>query len=398
MSSASTASLGVAGAGTSNWRCVTATSIRELSHDWDKVVPAGKPHLRADLLQAAEQSGMHRELNFVFLYRDKRPAAAAVTYTVPVDTTIVYPERVRKMVASVRQRRPQFLFRTMVICGSPISNAACGVSFAPDLTRDDRRAALTQLARHIFYKARRNQSICFRDFRDAEVEDFATAMEQVGFQRIGWPASTELELRWKSLDEYLAALKKRYRKRIRDDLKTSAPLKFELLDDFAELAPVAARLYANVLARAQFQLEILNEGFFAEISKVPAARLLVARDPQSNQVLGVNLLLFGDERMDNLYIGFDYEQNERYNIYFSLVEHSLRLAMERGMRSINLGQASYEFKARLGAKPFNLTAYIQHRSWLVNKWMRFTSRFMKPWGGPVTHDVFQSSGTDDDAG
>ena len=79
-----------------------------------------------------------------------------------------------------------------------------------------------------------------------------------------------------------------------------------------------------------------------------------------NEVIGVNLLLFGDAVMHNVYVGFDYEQNKRFRIYFNLFEQSLRLALERGCRMAYFGQTSYDFKARLGANPFALTAYMKH--------------------------------------
>ena len=137
-------------------------------------------------------------------------------------------------------------------------------------------------------------------------------------------------------------MRKEYRRRIRKDLQAVEELDFELLESFAELAPRAAALYGNVLRRSADNLETATEAFFAAVSDFDQARLLVARRA-TGEVVGVNLLLFGEACMHNSYIGLDYAENERVPIYFTLIEHSVRVALERKCRVCYFGPASYNF-------------------------------------------------------
>lgn len=377
------------------WRFQTQRKIAAVAETWDRLVPRDRPHLRSGMLAAAERGGLYEDSGYLLVYRGADLAAVAFLYTLLTDTVKSAPDFVQRMVARVRERAPGFLWRAMRVCGSPISNCCHGVCFAPTLTQDERRQAMRAIGRQILRDAHSNQSVYFREFTAADVADFASELEGLGYFRTDPWANTVIDIRWKTFDEYLAALRKRYRKRVRDDFKTSAALDFVLLDSFADLAPTAVRLYENVLGHADFNLETLTPEFFAAVSEFEPAKLLVARHRDTGEVLGVNLLLFGETHMQNLFIGFDYERNQEFNLYFSLAEHSLRLAIERGCTAAYFGQDSYEFKSRLGAKPLPLAGFMKHPVWPIHWLLRASRHHIFPPCDVPTHDVFQGEGKEE---
>jgi hypothetical protein len=376
------------------WRLEQHKDLAAIAAAWDAVVPRDYPHLRSGMLLAAERGKIVQDITCILVCRKGEPAAAAVFYTLPIDTLASAPGWVQRFAAWVRQRAPGFLWKSMRLCGSPISNARSGMYFAPELHSAERSEVVALIAQHLVATTRNDQTIYFRDIPESEAADFSEELERQGFFRVTPQPGTSLEIRWKTFDDYLAALRKRYRKRIRDDLKTSKPLDFKLLDSFAELAPTATQLYKNVLANADFNLEVLSEEFFAAVSEFDQAKLLVAQHSQTGDVLGINLLLFAPSHMQNLYIGFDYEQAQRFTTYFSMVHTSLRLAIEHGCRICHFGQDSYEFKARLGAKPDPLCGYMKHKTWPVHWMLRRNRDSIFPAAEAVTHDVFQGEGVE----
>jgi hypothetical protein len=128
------------------------------------------------------------------------------------------------------------------------------------------------------------------------------------------------------------------------------------------------------------------------MSDFEQAKLLVARAKGSPEVLGINLLLFGDTVMHNLFIGIDYEANCHHAVYFNLVERSLRIAMERGLKVCYLGQDSYEFKSRLGAKPVEMIGFMKHRFWPLHWLLRSMKHTMFPREEVPVHTVFKDEG------
>jgi predicted N-acyltransferase len=320
--------------------CTHHPAIDPVADAWDRLVPRDEPHLRSGFLRAAERSGIIGQPDYLLLSRDGRPVAVAVSYTLVIDTPA--------------GKKP------LRVCGSPIGNSACGVHFDPALPAAERRPAFARIAQEVQQAGGPEPTYFFKEFSDEAVAEYANELEQLGFFPVDPTPGTRLALRWPSFEEYMGALRTKYRHQLKKDLKAGEGLEFALLDSFADLAPLATKLYLNVVAHAAATLQVADEKFFAAVSDFDQAHLLVARPRGGSDVIGVNLLLFGDAVMHNVYVGFDYEQNKRFRIYFSLFEQSLRLALERGCRMAYFGQTSYDFKARLGANPFTLTAYMKH--------------------------------------
>ena len=68
----------------------------------------------------------------------------------------------------------------------------------------------------------------------------------------------------------------------------------------------------------------------------------------------------------DLYTGVDYSMNAERRLYFNLLYPVIAYAGEQGMRTLSLGQTSYTFKARLGAKPHSLFIYVKHRNRFIH--------------------------------
>lgn len=372
--------------------CAPHRAIGSIAAEWDSLVPRDLPHLRAGFLNACQESEMILDPLYLLVYRGDELVAAAVAYTLFVDAAQTMSPGRRRWVRRIRRFFPRYKMSSLRICGSPVSNGESGIYLDPRLTPAERREAFDLIARQVIDSSNLGQTIFFKEFNDEEIDRYASDLEENHGFFSGDPGpGTRLDLRWPSFDDYLAAMHKRYRARIRKDMKISEPLEFVLLDSFAELAPTAARLYREVVENAPFTLQVADERFFAAVSDFDQARLLVARDRETGEVLGVNLLLFGDTCMHNLYIGFNYARNDQFHTYFALVEHSLRVSFENKCRVCYLGQASYEFKARLGAVPYRLVSYLKHRIPAAHRALRANRDKLYPKSEVATHDVFRTA-------
>jgi hypothetical protein len=376
--------------------CEHHPAIDPVAAAWDRFVPRDLPHLRAGFLRAAERSGMIRRPDYLLLCQGGRPVAAAVTYTLLLDAAKEASPRRRAWIAWVRKWYPGYAHRPLRVCGSPISNAECGVHFDPALPAAPRRRVLARIADEVLRAGGRGPTYFFKEFPDEAVAEYASELENVGFFPVDPGPGTRLAIGWETFDDYVTAMRTKYRHQLKKDEKAGEGLDFALLDSFADLAPQAASLYRNVVAHADAVLQVAGEGFFAALSDFDQARLLVARVRGSGEVVGVNLLLFGDTVMHNVYIGFDYEQNKRYRVYFNLFEQSLRAAIARKCRLAYFGQTSYDFKARLGANPFPLTAYMKHRIGFVHRMLLADKdRIFPKTEGAVPSDVFRATAEKD---
>jgi predicted N-acyltransferase len=371
--------------------CTHSSTIDLIAPDWDGFVPRDLPHLRAGFLRAAEQSRFIPKPDYLLLFQEARPVAAAVTYTLFVDTAQGASPRRQAWTRWVRKVYPGYAFQPLRVCGSPISNGECGIYFDSGLPSAARRAVLARIVEEVFRVGGKRPTYFFKDFPDEAVADYAGELEGLGFFAVDPGPGTRLPIRWETFEQYTSALRTKYRHQLKKDLAAGEGLEFTLLDSFADLAPQVTRLYKNVVAHAAATLQVADERFFAAVSSFEQALLLVARLRGTDELVGVNLLLLGDTVMHNVYIGFDYEQNKKHRIYFNLFEQSLSIAIKRKCRVGYFGQTSYDFKARLGANPFGLTAYMKHRLGFVHNMLRASKDQMFPkTEGAVPSDVFRA--------
>jgi hypothetical protein len=353
--------------------CRRFECARDIAAEWDAFVPADRPHLRSGFLAAAVDGAVVAEPLYLMVYNGDRLMAVAFAYTLEPDLLGVVPVWLRKLlrffIPAVRRGwRP-----SLRVCGPPLWNGASGICLAPDLEAHERRAVVREIEGRVATSARDDQVVFVREFNDDEVKNYAGELEALGYFAAELLPGMQLPIEWASQDEYLATLRSSYRRHFRRDLRAGDALQWELRETFDDLAAVAAELFDNVHLRAEFRFERLTPEFFQAVSGFGPSRLLVAREPVSGKVVGVNLLLFAEGYVQFTYIGMNYDYIDPYRLYFNLFERSLIEAIRHGATRCTLGADSYSFKTRLGAQPYRLTGYLRH----PRAWVRFVLR--KAW-------------------
>jgi predicted N-acyltransferase len=376
--------------------CEHHPAIDPIAAAWDRLVPRDLPHLRAGFLRAAERGGLIRTPDYLMLYQEGHPVAVAVTYTLLFDTAWGALPRRQAWVRWVRKVYPGYAYQPLRVCGSPVTNAECGIYFAAWLPPAARRSLCTRVALEVLRSGGMGPTYFFKEFRDEAIAEFASELERVGFFPVHPSPGTQVQIRWDTFDDYVNAMRAKYRNELKKDLKAGEGLEFALLDSFADVASQATPLYLNVVARAAVPLQVASEPFFAAVSEFEQAALLVARVRATGQLVGINLLLFGDTVMQDIYIGLDYAENQKHRVYFNLLHQALRCAIDRKCRLAYVGQTAYEFKARLGANSFPVTAYMKHRLGFVHKMLRANTERMFPKVAGIVHSpVFRAEGEKD---
>ncbi|RYX81755.1 GNAT family N-acetyltransferase [bacterium] len=236
------------------------------------------------------------------------------------------------------------------------------------------------------------QLLVLFELDERAIDNFGEALEKSGHIKAASLPGTKIhiEAEWDGLEGYVGAMRKLYRRAVRDDQAKAQELDIQIETDFAELADEVFVLYSNVLARAQSTFETLTPEFFRAFARCADSRLVTARLKETGQLIGVEMLLLGDNMVQDLYTGVDYLYNESHNVYFNLAYPAIDLACREGMQFVSTGQTSYKFKSRLGVKPFQLSVYIKHRNLFVNALLSRLHPFICPEVPTFEHRVFKS--------
>ncbi len=169
-----------------------------------------------------------------------------------------------------------------------------------------------------------------------------------------------LEIKWKTFDEYLAALRSNYRYRYKKALAKSAPLKIRYLKSGDEFTAEMYALYEQVYNKSHIKVEKLTDRFF----RGKFFKIFVMEE--NNVPRGfVQLIAIGDELVFE-FVGVDYSVNNKYDVYISMLLEIVRYGIENGFKTIDFGQTADEAKLKLGCRHVPLYALLGHSNPIIN--------------------------------
>ena len=317
--------------------------------------------------QAAEQDRWRFHYHRVHDREGRTLAATFFTEALWKDD-ILATAQLSRMIEARRQDDPDFLCSRVLAMGSLVSE---GNHLYLD-RKGPWREALAQLlaAAERVREACGSPALVLRDLpaHDAELAAFLGAE---GFTRLQLPDTLEIEIDWKSREEFLAARSKRERRFHREHVMP--------YDDAWQREIVAPegrqpsdaewahwhRLYRNVHGR-QLALNTfpLPAALLPRLLRVPGWELLALRptgsDPErTDAARGFALCQRRADTYAPLLVGMDYEWVESHGLYRQLLSHCVERARELGARRLAFGLGSELEKRRFGAQPVQHVMYVQ---------------------------------------
>ncbi len=320
-------------------------------------------HSRA-LWELVETSGLndfhHR---YVLVCDDaEEPVAFAGFYAITTDVAIFAPPVLRGLLAKVRLVFPHFLKFRMLECGTPILVSSPPFAASDQRMNDQVVAALAKMLQEIA-RVKGHLIIVMRDF-EPPAAALRRDLERLGYHWVGSLPNTYLDIRWRTPEEYVAALTSYYRSKLLKHLRRNREqqVRHELRDDFADLADTLCRQWLVVHEQAdEFQREVLNPTFYREFSRRLGERSKVLLFYRGDELVGHALLLLDGDLLRWLYFGRNHAVNDGLYIYvgYAVIETAIRL----GARRLELGLTTYSIKQDLGATvtPISLALYSPWR-------------------------------------
>ena len=108
------------------------------------------------------------------------------------------------------------------------------------------------------------------------------------------------------------------------------------------------------------------------------ARFLAVVFTVDDEVVAIALLVEDGDVLRTLYLGMDYTHRPD-GLYFAWLYHTVLHGIEHDYSRIDLGQKSYEAKARYGAQRWPVAMYVKHLQPTLNKVLaRVASQLFPP--------------------
>ncbi len=339
--------------------------------EWDWILDPDDLQATHRFVRACQSSGVESARYAHVLIQDGRgPAALACLSAFPVSLDLLAPSWTRGMCQAIRERAPGFLRFSLVVGGLPVSfNQSC-LRIRKDVAPEAILGMVEPVVEE-FAEAMGASIVCFKEFSDQELP-VTGPLDGLGFTRCVSLPSCILPLPFVSFEEYEGAMRSGYRRQLR--ATAGPPEASGLVLCLDELAPHARRifpLYEQVMDRAEFQLERLNEGFFQALAREMAeeTKVLLLEDNHGGLVAAA-VLLRGPRRSTFLITGIDYERSREVRGYERLVTAVVAQAIRWRAESVELGQTSWALKGRLGGRLSPRYLYFRHRKPLGNRILR----------------------------
>jgi hypothetical protein len=374
-------------------------SMSDAPASWTAAIPSDRGFLTADYLAALESA---RPARLQPRYATLGNGAVAAMQIVDMSVRECVPALLAgSPSAPVWQR---WLRRTAVralgdhrwrvlLCGNVFAGGETGLAWsgATDPAGAFRQAA-TAMASVAGTGAPRPAVLAFKDVGTSALPAARRALLPLGYREVAADPVMVLPIRphWRTFEDYLAALKARYRGHARRALTDSQAIERRALgaDDILQAAPSIDALHAAVLARASIRPSVLDARGFAALRARLGDRFAVVGYYLGQRLVGFNTRLqFGSE-MESYYFGLDYEVSRQYSLYRSMLYDDIAAAIQQGARNLSFGRTSQEVKSTLGARPLA-------QSWFGRSGSLLPTRLLVHLAGQVVapftdHDPFRA--------
>lgn len=188
-----------------------------------------------------------------------------------------------------------------------------------------------------------------RDFPAGE----RALMREAGFVEGYSLPTTRIDTAYGSFEEYLKKGLSKNGRRLASKRFKKAEGNFTLsvFADFEHLIPRVFPLYRAVFLKAKYQFEELPPRFYVECSRSASPQTeMILCETTGGRLVGSLLTFYNDYEQSNRRIGLDYGFEDHALIYNLLNYKGIQRAVERGVKTLWLGQSSYIPKTRLGGE------------------------------------------------
>lgn len=340
------------------------TVIKQYSHsgqlpaEWDRFVPEG--HFLGRKQLAITESASLPDLDFLYMLVlvQNKPVFAAAFQVLQLNAG-----HVNKQMAGTVNHLVWSLFTTVRRPKLLVS----GHLFRHDVTSicADRQLSLYDV--YVYYKrclaaalkASCASALLIKDMPPQLATYFNNYDPQYIQVRNDICMSMDIPAAWTSIADYEKALKHKYAQRYRKLRQPWKELQVKELshEEATRNKQGLYRLYLEVANKQQVRIGLLSEDFLP-LLKQHHPELKIWGIYKEDALIGFFSAWVRAGAFDMFYIGFDYEWNRQYHLYFNILYLAIEQAIHYRKPKLLLGRTALDAKARLGCKPHHQSTFV----------------------------------------
>ncbi len=223
--------------------------------------------------------------------------------------------------------------------------------------------------------------ISFKDFYPEEVSDFQLPEFQKSYQFSSQPNMVfDIDPSWKSEQDYINALTKKYRDQYKRARKKAEGLEKRKmhLEEIKEQEETIYDLYLHVAKNAPFNTFFLAKNHFSTFKRILKDRFLFYGYFLDGKLIGFNTLIKNGTAMDTYFLGYDDSIQKEKMLYLNMLYDMIAYSINKGFKEVIFARTALEIKSSVGAKPIQMAGYIEHANPMLNRCMKRVFDYLEP--------------------
>lgn len=368
-------------------------TIDEIEPDlWDSLLQPGDYLASHRFVRACEHAGIGgAHFRHVLVFDGGRLAGLASLFRMDVSLGLLTDGATRRLFDRLEGWRPNLTRVSVVFCGLPVSLGGSCLRVAAEAD-PGRVVACVTAAMADFAADSGAGFLCCKELDQSEQGRLGPGLQAEGYFPVSSLPGCRLALAWPDLPAYENSMRSGYRRQVRLDRRAqqAARLRFEQGPGLQPDLATVHRLYAQVMARAPYRLEVLPEAFFQHLERAVPGQLHSIVGYLDDRPVANAILLWQAPVCHFLLVGLDYAHLARAHVYQNLVLEAVGSAIGMGAERLELGQTSYALKGRLGGQPTPRFIWLRHRGGMRHRLLAHAAPWLFPATGTLARQVFRT--------
>ncbi|HNP33842.1 MAG TPA: GNAT family N-acetyltransferase [Flavobacterium sp.] len=350
-------------------------SIALLPDSWDEVAHENV-FLQTHYLKVLEESApVNMQCFYIGIFENAELIGVALAQYLNLNKLESFGERDKCFKTTVRN----FVFRNFgshaLFLGNNMITGQNGYAFNKKIDFETIGKILVECANEItLYFKKQNIKIHIVSFKDF-YQDCAAELKKSVFASM-YEFNTQpnmifnLSPQWKTIDDYVAALSKKYR----DQYKRSHK-KFEgietrelSLNEIVSQENRIYELYYHVAKNAPFNTFFLARNHFSSFKRQCGERFKLVGYFLNDTLVGFHTLLLNGPTLETYFLGYDEQVQKEKMLYLNMLYNMTQYGIEHQFKEIIFGRTALEIKSSIGAEPVMMSGFIYHNTKLINKY------------------------------
>ncbi|WP_264565388.1 GNAT family N-acetyltransferase [Flavobacterium sp. N3904] len=331
--------------------------------------------LSKEYLEVLEKSApTNMTCHFIGLFQDNILVGIAVSQFLDLNKLESFGDRDQCIKAHVRKFILKSFSSHVLLIGNNMLTGQNSFILSDSITASQGIQAFKKAADELKIKfksiGKKVHITTFKDFFKKDLENFNTIAFKNNYKYCIQPNMVfEIQKNWKSEQDYINALSKKYRdqyKRARKKAEGIEKRKLHL-DEIIRYEDVIYDLYFHVAKNAPFNTFFLTKNHFRVFKETLHDKFLFYGYFLDDKLIGFNTLIKNGSVMDTYFLGYDDSIQREKMLYLNMLYDMIAYSINKGFKEIIFSRTALEIKSSVGAKPIEMFGFMEHSNSQINK-------------------------------